>query len=72
MWMLGYAPLNLFGGCTMVSRFKIQGIINFFFIFENKLDANRFLNNEPRSFDKYLIVLQYYKKSFFQGDIFLG
>ena len=33
-----------------------------FFTFDNKLDVDKILSNEPGSFDKHLMVLQHYDK----------
>ena len=46
------------------------------FIFENKSDVERVLRNEPWSFDKHVIVLQYFNKTLplcdvvFKGTVF--
>jgi len=45
--------------------FQIQnlGDHRLLFIFDNKGDVNRVLRNEPWSFDKHAIVLQFYNQS---------
>ena len=44
--------------------FQIQNLSDhkLLFIFKNKLDVDRVIQNEPWSFDKHLIVLQHYDK----------
>ena len=58
--------------------FQIQnlGDHRLLFIFENKSDVERVLRNEPWSFDKHVIVLQYFNKTLplcdvvFKGTVF--
>ena len=44
--------------------FKVKSVGDhiILFIFDNKLEVDKILQNEPWSFDKHLVVVQYYEK----------
>ena len=51
--------------------FQIQNLGDHWllFIFENKSDVERVLSNEPWSFDKHVMVLQYFNKALMLRDV---
>ena len=62
MWMLLEELLNLYGDLETISRSGKQVII-FSYLLELETDDERVLATEPWSFDKHIVIFQWYDAS---------